>query len=267
LRIDILLRENDLHWSCDRDRVKLRPPIPGMLPRHDAAGCAVYADAPSMQPTSRTGRRSTLGERMASRIRPENALRRVPADPLTLFSRWLRDARATCREPDAMTLATATARGAPSARVVLLRGCDARGLVFHTNYASRKGRELAANPRAAVVFHWPELRRQVRIEGAISKLAAGESDAYFRTRPVGSRIGAIASPQSRVISGRAALERRYRVVLDRHRRAEVPRPAFWGGYRLRPRAIEFWLGRAHRLHDRIRYVRTRSGWRTERLAP
>lgn len=206
-----------------------------------------------------------------ARPRPLRAIeeRRLPDDPMVLFARWRSDASAASTEPDAMTLATATPRGVPSARVVLLRGLDPGGFVFHTNYRSRKGRELAANPRAALVFHWRELDRQVRIEGRVVRLAAAESDAYFRTRPIGSRIGALASPQSRVIPDRASLERRYRAALERHRHlhGDVPRPPSWGGYRLRPRAIEFWLSREHRLHDRIRYVRGRNGWRIERLAP
>src|SRR5688572_21444959 len=160
-----------------------------------------------------------------------------------------------------MTLATATPDGAPSARTVLLKGVDERGFVFYTNYESRKGRELAANPRAALVFHWPQTpRRQVSVCGSVERLSARESDEYFRTRPFGSRIGAWASRQSEVIAGREGLE-------AEHAEGEVPRPPWWGGYVLRTDIVEFWQNRPNRLHDRLRYRRSDGEWVLERLSP
>jgi pyridoxamine 5'-phosphate oxidase len=168
-----------------------------------------------------------------------------------------------------MTLATATADGSPSARVVLLKAFDERGFVFFSDYRSRKGAELEANPRAALVFYWAELDRQVRITGGVSLTSPGESERYFRTRPLGSRLGAWASHQSQVIPGRAALEADLREVEERFADGDVPLPAHWGGYRVVPDTIEFWQGRENRLHDRIRYVREKGGrgWRVERLSP
>jgi pyridoxamine 5'-phosphate oxidase len=189
-------------------------------------------------------------------------------NPLALFERWLAAAvEAKLEEPHAMTLATASPSGAPSARVVLLRGLDERGLVFFTNYDSRKGGELAANPRVALVFFWAELERQVRIEGTAAKIEAPESDAYFARRPRGHRVSAWASPQSAVVTDRSALDKQFRVYADRYP-ADVPRPPHWGGYRVAPYAFEFWQGREERMHDRLRYLRRNAGgWLVERLAP
>jgi pyridoxamine 5'-phosphate oxidase len=166
-----------------------------------------------------------------------------------------------------MTLATATPDGQPAARMVLLRGLDARGFVFFTNYDSRKGQELAANPRAALVFWWDALKRQVRIEGRIEVVTAAESDAYFKARPRGHRLAALASPQSQVIPDRASLEQRMRQLETQYPGEDVPRPANWGGYRVVPAVIEFWQGRPNRVHDRLRYERLGDDWRIQRLAP
>jgi pyridoxamine 5'-phosphate oxidase len=195
--------------------------------------------------------------------------RDVSHDPLVEFARWFAEAQeAQLPEPNAMTLATATAGGAPSARIVLLKAFDQRGFVFFTDYRSRKGTELEENPRAALVFYWGELERQVRITGAVSRTSPEESQEYFRSRPLGSRFGAWASHQSRVIAGRAALEADLREIEARFAAGEVPLPPHWGGLRVAPDAIEFWQGRENRLHDRIRYARHRDGsWRIERLSP
>jgi pyridoxamine 5'-phosphate oxidase len=193
----------------------------------------------------------------------------MDADPIRQFETWFQELLATkLPEPNAMTLATATPDGQPSARVVLLKSFDSSGFTFHTNYDGRKGRELAANPRAALLFFWPELQRQVRIEGVVERLAPTESDEYFRSRPLGSRLGAWASRQSEVIPDRAELENRVREMTQRFPDGAVPRPPFWGGFRVRPLAIEFWQGRPDRLHDRLRYQRVQpDGWRLERLSP
>jgi pyridoxamine 5'-phosphate oxidase len=192
----------------------------------------------------------------------------VDPDPVRQFLRWLDHAvAAQLREPHGMTLATATADARPSARMVLLRGLDDRGFVFFTNYESRKGEELSTNPRAALVFWWPELERQVRIEGRVEVVTAAESDAYFQARPRGHRLAALASPQSRVIAARSVLEERLRELEEQYPGEEVPRPPHWGGYRVVPALIEFWQGRPNRVHDRLRYERQGEGWRIERLAP
>ena len=188
-------------------------------------------------------------------------------DAIRQFSRWWDEAIASqLPEPNAMTLATADLDGRPSARVVLLKGFDASGFVFFTNYDSRKGRELAANPRAALLFFWPELERQVRIEGTVQRAAEAESDAYFATRPLASRIGAWASPQSQPIPGKAWLVAQAAEMGLRHG-LNPKRPPFWGGYRVAPQIIEFWQGRPSRLHDRLLYAREGADWTRSRLSP
>ena len=189
------------------------------------------------------------------------------ADPFKQFDRWFHDAlHAELTLPNAMTLATATATGRPSARAVLLKGVDAGGFVFYTNYQSRKARELAENSYASLVFLWAELERQVRIEGAIEKVSAEESDAYFDSRPLGSRLGAWASPQSMVLPDRLTLATKVAAIVLRYGK-HPPRPPHWGGYRLLPEAIEFWQGRKNRLHDRLIYTKRARDWKIERLAP
>jgi len=192
----------------------------------------------------------------------------VDPNPLKQFEVWYGEALASgVPEADAMTLATATTDGAPDARIVLLKSFDGRGFVFFTNYQSRKAQELAANGRACLLFYWLPLKRQVRIEGTVEKVSAAESDDYFHTRPWGSKLGAWASDQSRVITSRENLEKRF-AEFESEFADNVPRPPHWGGYRLIPTAIEFWQGRDNRLHDRIRYrLQQDKSWRIERLAP
>lgn len=189
-------------------------------------------------------------------------------DPILQFLRWYDAARdAGMVQPDAMALATATADGRPSVRMVLLKGADHRGFRFFTHSDSRKGREIAANPRVALAFHWESLGRQVRIEGTAAAIGAQESTEYFLTRPEGSRFAAAASPQSSVIASRADLEARVARLRELHPRGDVPRPERWGGYRVTPDAIEFWQQGRDRLHDRLRYEKRGDGWAIERLAP
>ena len=194
----------------------------------------------------------------------------VSLDPILQFNAWFLEAsRAGIKEPNAMTLATATASGAPSARVVLLKDVSEDGFVFYTNYKSRKAREILENPRVALVFFWPELERQVRVEGIAHATSRHQTERYFKSRPRGSRLGAIASHQSAVIESRTILKERLRELEDRFRGTDdIPVPEFWGGYCVVPRAIEFWQGRPNRLHDRLRYSREEVGpWRLERLSP
>ena len=193
--------------------------------------------------------------------------RLLSADPFAQFELWLGTAiQAGLREPNAMTLATATPEGEPDVRVVLLRGFDATGFCFYSNYESAKGRELAANPRASLNFYWPELERQVRISGAVTRLSREQSATYFASRPRGHQLSAWASRQSEVVASREALEQ---ALADAETRfpGEVPLPEYWGGYRVAPETIEFWQGRANRMHDRIRYRRVGEGWARERLGP
>lgn len=196
----------------------------------------------------------------------------LAADPITQFERWFADTEAAeLPEPNAMIVATATAEGMPSVRYVLLKGYDERGFAFYSNYDSRKGGELAANPRAALLLPWHELERQVRVEGSVERTSAAENEAYFASRPRGSRLGAWASPQSAVLGSRAELEDRLAAVTERFGADDdgqpIPLPDHWGGFRVVPDVVEFWQGRADRLHDRLRYRRTETGWDVQRLAP
>ena len=189
-------------------------------------------------------------------------------DPLTLFESWLEEARAAeGLNAEALAVATATSAGEPSVRMVLLKGFDERGIVFFTNYSSRKGGELEQNPRAALLFHWPVLGRQVRVEGPVSRVAREESEAYAHSRPRQSQLSALASPQSRPVPDREWLERRVEELDREHAGAELPVREDWGGYRVEPEAWEFWQHRDNRLHDRQRYERTAGGWQVQRLAP
>jgi pyridoxamine 5'-phosphate oxidase len=189
-------------------------------------------------------------------------------DPHATFERWFEEARAAVREPEAVALATATPDGRPSVRMVLGKGIDERGFAFYTNHRSRKGAELEANPRAALLFHWPELGRQVRIEGPVSRLSREESESYAQTRSHRSRLSALASPQSRPVPSREWLEERVAELAEEHTDGDVPLGDEWGGYRLLPEAWEFWQHRPDRLHDRFRYLPDAGGgWRIERLGP
>ena len=189
-------------------------------------------------------------------------------DPLALFDKWLAEAGASePNDPEAMTLATATRDGRPSARIVLLKGHGPDGFVFYTNQQSRKADELAANPNAALLFHWKSLRRQVRIEGAVSPVSDAEGDAYFASRARDSQLGAWASDQSRPLDNRATFEQRFEDMKRRYEGSEVPRPPHWGGYRLNPEAMEFWTDRPHRLHERRLFTRTPDGWTEGLLYP
>ncbi|WP_422365821.1 pyridoxamine 5'-phosphate oxidase [Pelagibius sp.] len=192
----------------------------------------------------------------------------APADPLEIFKSWLAEAEsAEPNDPTALSLSTVGEDGMPSSRMVLLKGYDARGFVFYTNYESRKGRQLLGHPKAAMLFHWKSLRRQVRIEGAVEQVSAAEADEYFASRPKQSQIGAWASDQSRPLEGRFELEKRVAKFAAKYGLGKVPRPPHWSGFRVVPRLIEFWQDGAFRLHDRLVYTRVGEDWTTERLFP
>jgi pyridoxamine 5'-phosphate oxidase len=191
----------------------------------------------------------------------------VSANPFEQFGRWYAEVSTVVRAPEAVALATAGADGRPSMRMVLCKEWSQEGFVFHTNYGSRKGRELAANPQAALLFHWDEFGRQVRIEGPVERLTAAESDEYFATRPLGAQIGARASRQSEPVTSRQELDERIKAVAEEFAGHDIPRPAWWGGYRIDPDRFEFWQNREDRLHDRLLYQRADDAWSLERLQP
>lgn len=192
----------------------------------------------------------------------------VAPEPLEQFNRWWKDASTSeVDEPNAMTLATSTPDGYPSARIVLLKSFDADGFVFFTNYESRKGLEMAANPNVSLLFFWRELERQVRIDGVVSKVSAAMSDEYYNSRPAGSRLSAIVSPQSKVVPHRSFLEEQVQILAEKYVLKEPERPAYWGGYAVKPVRMEFWQGRSNRLHDRLLYSQEGNSWKIERLAP
>ncbi len=206
----------------------------------------------------------TMGSGMAKGLSQETAGK----DPIRLYRQWLEDAkRSGTFLHDAITLATCTKDGVPSARMMLLKGVDDRGLVFYTNYESRKASELSENPRAAVISHWPVLERQIRTEGEVERITAEESTAYFHSRPRGSQLSAWASDQSSPLTSPEELKRRFREYEEEYAAGEIPLPPFWGGYRLKPHRIEFWQGRINRLHDRVRFDKVGDEWKVSRLYP
>ena len=200
---------------------------------------------------------------------PDLTKRNVDPNPFEQFAQWFEEgAAAEPILPEAVTLATASKDGKPSSRVVLLKKFDESGFVFYTNYASRKGTELAENPKAALCFYWRQLERQISVTGTVTQVSREESEAYFRTRPRGSQLGALASRQSQVTASREVLEKRFEQVMAEYEGKEIPLPSYWGGYRLAPTTIEFWQGRPNRMHDRLLYSRqSGSQWKIERLAP
>ena len=217
-----------------------------------------------MKKTSKNAFQTIRKEYLSSGISRKSLL----SDPVEQFGRWFDEALTSgCTEPNSMALATANAQGMPSLRMVLLKGFDRDGFVFFSNYESRKGRELAENPRGALLFYWPELHRQVRLEGGIERLSAAASQAYFHTRPFLSQIGALASRQSERIESREMLERRFMELEEKYRGQTVPMPDVWGGYLLQPVRFEFWQGRENRLHDRVAYILQDRRWQKERLSP
>ena len=191
----------------------------------------------------------------------------LPDDPIRAFEYWFEEARQICKEPNAMTLATADAHGRASARMVLLKGVDNGGFVFFTNYLSKKGRQIDENPYAALVFYWESLERQVRVEGSLTRLSPDQNDSYFKSRPYGSQLGAWASMQSHEIADRAEMEQKLKALEETYPEGSVPRPSHWGGFHLFPERIEFWQGRSNRLHDRLLFERNDTKWRRCRLAP
>lgn len=194
--------------------------------------------------------------------------RDVIANPIMQFAKWFEEAiGAQVLDPNAMTVCSATKAGKPSARILLLRNFSESGFVYYTNYTSRKGTEIAENPNCALLFFWPELERQIRIEGEVQKQTAEESDLYFKTRPRESKIGAWTSEQSKIISNREVLNKEYEKLSKKYPDENVPRPPYWGGYLLKPNTIEFWQGRPNRLHDRILYTKKNENWKIERLSP
>lgn len=244
------------------------PPVPGVPPVAPVAPVPTVPVGPpvSLPPGAPVAGLAALRRRYA---RGELDEADVAPDPLTQFAAWLDEALAgQVAEPNAMVLATATSDGVPSARTVLLKGLDERGFVFYTNYESAKAADLDANPRAALVFPWHAMERQVRVTGTAERVSREESAAYFASRPRDSKLGAWASPQSQVVADRATLDRAYAELEARWGEdEEIPLPDFWGGYRVRPERVEFWQGRHGRLHDRIGYRREDAGWVIERLAP